>query len=238
LPVDLHVPTNAIRQDIEDRANELRHRWKIENGPIVNMVRLLEVNGVIVTHCIFDCREMSSFSRWFDSRPIVVLKEERDDLARLRSDAAHELGHLVLHERHEPANQILEEQAQAFAASFLAPAEQIRPTLPKSFDIGRYAELKRVWGVSIAALLYRSRELGKMSESTYRRAMMTISKNGWRFHEPFPLTGRESTQLLDRVFEVIQKNGVAVPELLRQSRLPANFLSQVTPERDLEEIVL
>jgi Zn-dependent peptidase ImmA (M78 family)/DNA-binding XRE family transcriptional regulator len=238
VPTDLHLTRTVTRGDIEARAVELRHRWNIGNGPIPNMVRVLEINGIVVSNCIFDCRELSSFSLWLNARPVVVLKEERDDLARLRSDAAHELGHLVLHEQPESASQIIEEQAQSFAASFLTPADQIGALLPKSFDINRLAELKRTWGVSISALLYRAHELGRMSGSTYRRAMMTMSKNGWRFQEPFPLHGREQPQLLDRALEAVQRGGMHLPDLIRQCRLPADFVSRVTPSFLLEEIIL
>lgn len=238
IPTDLHLSSNARRSEIEARAVELRRRWNIAKGPVPHVVRLLEVNGVVVSHCIFDCREMSSFSLWLKSRPIVVLKEERDDLARLRSDAAHELGHLVLHERPESSSQLIEDQAQAFAASFLTPADQIGPLLPKSFDINYLSELKHTWGVSIAALLYRAHELGRMSDRTYRRAMMAMSRNGWRQREPFPLNGNEAPQLLERSLDAVVRSGTHLSDLIRQCRLPADFLSQVNPKSTLEEIYI
>jgi Zn-dependent peptidase ImmA (M78 family)/DNA-binding XRE family transcriptional regulator len=238
IPTDLLLPAKSDRADIEARAVELRRRWKIAKGPVPHVVRLLEVNGVVVSHCIFDCREMSSFSLWLKSRPIVVLKEERDDLARLRSDAAHELGHLVLHEASESSSQRVENQAQAFAASFLTPADQIGPLLPKSFDITYLAELKHTWGVSIAALLYRAHELERMSDRTYRRAMMAMSKHGWRVDEPFPLKGKEVPQLLDRSLDAVVRSGTHLAELINRCRLPADFLSDINPRDTLAAVEL
>jgi Zn-dependent peptidase ImmA (M78 family)/transcriptional regulator with XRE-family HTH domain len=229
LPGDLHLdPERSSREGIEERALALRRFWNVPDGPIANVVRLLELNGVVVTHCIVDCPEVSSFSRVFGDRPVVVLKEERDDVARLRSDAAHELGHLVLHEEPEAGNQIVENQAQAFAGSFLMPRDQIAASLPRSFDIERYHALKKTWGVSMQFLLYRAKELGRMSESTYRRAMMAFSKHRWRINEPFPLTVREETRLIARAFEVISESGIQENEILVQARLPTTFLTQVT----------
>jgi Zn-dependent peptidase ImmA (M78 family)/transcriptional regulator with XRE-family HTH domain len=233
LPEGLYVDGNADRNAIEQRALALRKYWGIAPGPIPNAVRLLEVNGVIVTYCAFEAKELSSFSRWFGRRPVVVLKDERDDMVRLRFDAIHELGHLVLHEEAEPGNQILESQANSFAASFLTPKEQIIDSLPRSFDIERFHELKETWGVSIAALLYRSRELGRMTESTYRRAMMTIAKNRWRINEPFPIRGHESADLLRRGLEVLRSSGKSDADLIREARLPADFLSDVSPQNVL-----
>ena len=239
LPGNLHLDQDsASREMIEERAVALRRAWNVPDGPIANVVRLLEVNGIIVTHCIFDCPEVSSFSRCFGARPVVVLKEERDDVARLRSDAAHELGHLVLHEEPEAGNQILEAQAQAFAGSFLMPRDQIAASLPRSFDIERYHALKKTWGVSLQFLLYRARELGRMSESTYRRAMMVFSKNRWRVREPFPLTAREETRLLARAMEVISNAGLREKDILTEARLPATFLAQVTRDSPMPSVTL
>jgi Zn-dependent peptidase ImmA (M78 family)/transcriptional regulator with XRE-family HTH domain len=239
LPGNLHLDQDsASREMIEERAVALRRAWNVPDGPIANVVRLLEVNGIIVTHCIFDCPEVSSFSRCFGARPVVVLKEERDDVARLRSDAAHELGHLVLHEEPEAGNQILEAQAQAFAGSFLMPRDQIAASLPRSFDIERYHVLKKTWGVLLQFLLYRARELGRMSESTYRRAMMVFSKNRWRVREPFPLTAREETRLLARAMEVISNAGLREKDILTEARLPATFFAQVSHDSPMPSVTL
>lgn len=229
LPTDFHIDQDRVPRDvIEQKALALRQMWNVPDGPIANVVRLMETQGIAVTHCIVDCPKVSSFSRFFGARPVVVLKEERDDVARLRSDAAHELGHLVLHEEAEVGNQLIETQAQSFAASFLTPANQIAALLPSTFDIERYKQLKRTWGVSIQLLLYRAKELGKMSESTYRRAMMTFSKCGWRTREPFPLPVREEAILIRRAIEVASSAGHQITEILAEARLPASVLPFVT----------
>lgn len=238
VPETLYISGHDDLDKIEQKACELRKYWNLPDGPIPNVVRLLEINGVIVTYCTFDCKELSSFSRWFGRRPVVVLKEERDDLVRLRFDAAHELGHLVLHEETEPGNQILESQANSFAASFLAPRDQIGGLLPRSFDIERYRELKDMWGISIAALLYRARELGRMTESTYRRAMMIFARNRWRINEPFPIRGQETADLLRRALDVLNGSGKSDAEIILEARLPADFLSDISPQSALQEIRL
>jgi len=226
-PSTLYMPVNGVREDIERRAEMLREQWKVPRGPIANAVRLLEAHGVIVTHCTIECRQVSSFSRWFNDRPVIVLNASRNDLPRLRSDAAHELGHLVLHPEVEPGNQILETQAQAFASSFLLPRAELTPALPRSFDTEKYGRLKQILGVSIQALLYRARELGRMSEATYRRAMAMISRNGWRIDEPFPIMGQEDGSLLPRAMDLLKPRGFDATTLAKATRLPAAFVAEV-----------
>jgi Zn-dependent peptidase ImmA (M78 family)/transcriptional regulator with XRE-family HTH domain len=233
LPGHLQIGQSATRDEIERRAEELRTTWDIPAGPIANVVRVLESHGIIVTHCSIECQKVSSFSRWFSSRPVVVLGAEKTDLPRLRSDAAHELGHLILHAEVEPGNQILENQAQAFAASFLMPRSQIAVLLPKTFDLQRYGTLKQVWGVSIQALLYRAKELRVMSDATYRRAMMTISQRQWRQNEPFPVNGKENASILTRSMEVLKRQAIDTVALARETRLPVGFVEQVVnPSED------
>jgi Zn-dependent peptidase ImmA (M78 family) len=104
-----------------------------------------------------------------------MLSPDRDDRARLRFDSAHELGHLVLHADPEPGNRTLERQADAFAGALLMPRDEILEELPRRWDFRTFAALKRRWGVSLAALLHRARELGRLTENSYRWAVTTLS---------------------------------------------------------------
>ncbi|HEY6325390.1 MAG TPA: XRE family transcriptional regulator [Candidatus Cybelea sp.] len=227
LPSSLFLPEDASFEAVELAAEKLRSIWNIPNGPIANVVRLLESHGVAVTKSGSACAEVDSFSKWFDERPLVVLRAEKDDLPRLRFDAAHELGHLVLHSDIEPANRVLEQQAHRFAAALLMPRREIRALLPSGFHLREYGQLKGVWGVSIQALLYRARDLGQMSDATYRRAMMSLSSQGLRRNEPFPLRGEEEPMLWRRALEVVESRGVSVRDFEKRLRLPSGFLSMV-----------
>lgn len=230
LPSTLFVPEEATSQDIEMRAARLRELWNVPSGPIASMVRLLEAHGVVVTRCSIGAEEVHAFSRWFADRPIVVLSADRIDLPRLRFDTAHELGHLVLHAEVEAGNRILEQQAHRFAAAFLLPRDEIVNQLPSSFRLEDYGHLKNIWGVSIQALLYRARDLRRMSEATFRRAMMRLSALGRRKNEPYPLEGHEPSVLWRRAKEVLETQNISVEAIAHEARLPGDFVSQVFEE--------
>ena len=83
-------------------------------------------------------------------------------------------------------------------------------------------ELKEYWGVSMQALLYRAKSLGCLSDTSYRNAMITVSKNKWRVKEPGAISTLEQPSLFPRALEMVTENGI-IPELLRES-------SQVPPE--------
>jgi hypothetical protein len=87
---------------------------------------------------------------------------------------------LILHRNAQPGDVRHEREADQFAAEFLMAAARIEPTLPRRIDFTRLISLQSYWGVSVEALLSRSRELGVMSDPTHRRAR--IKRNELRKH--------------------------------------------------------
>ena len=64
---------------------------------------------------------------------------------------------------------------------FAARRIDILDALPRSrVDWMGMVTLKRTWGVSIQALLYRARTLGTLDDGAYENAMKTMSRRGWR----------------------------------------------------------
>jgi len=87
---------------------------------------------------------------------------------------------LILDRNAQPGDVRHEREADQFAAEFLMDAARIEPTLPRRIDFTRLISLQSYWGVSVEALLSRSRELGVMSDPTHRRAR--IKRNELRKH--------------------------------------------------------
>ncbi len=210
----------AEREEIEAAAQEVRVAWQLPDGPVGHVVRQLEQHGVIVTRLMLESHRLDAFSIELGPRPFVVLGRDKGDAARSRLDAAHELGHLVVHDEIEPGDGIVERQAHQFAASFLLPADQIGPLLRPNFDLGRLIELKHQWGVSIAALLFRSRELKVMTDATYRRAVTFMSARGYRTREPAPITRFEAPLLLERCRLALAELGLHLDDVAEQIRVP------------------
>jgi Zn-dependent peptidase ImmA (M78 family) len=151
----------------------------------------LEEHGVVVIRLPLSTASVDAFSLPFADNPVVVLGADKDDRARSRFDGAHELGHLVLHGEQIWGLKEVEDQARMFAAAFLMPADEIRDQLPTAVDWARLFELKRKWQVSLAALLRRARDLGRMTPATYLTAVKAASARGWRRVEPVPLGSPE-----------------------------------------------
>jgi hypothetical protein len=121
------------------------------------------------------------------------------------------------------------------------PAASIRDLLPASMNTGAWqtlARLKEQWGVSIQALLYRARWLGRLSDVSYRNAMTTLTGRGWRRHEPGQMTVPEQPSLLPRAVELLAADGIGEARLIEQCRAPAGLFRTVTARAPLPALAM
>lgn len=206
-------------------ARHARASMGIGAGPVPHVVRLLEAHGVVVIGLPAMSRRVDAFSHWYGSRPLVFLNPMKDDKARSRFDAAHELGHLVLHHDAEPGNRIVENQAHDFAAEFLMPREEIAAELPRRLDWARLFQAKRRWGVSLKALVYRAHKLGVLGESAYRAGMVTLAR--WGDPEPGDLGPRETPVLLTKAIEMLAETGVDLEMIAKDTGLAADTVQEI-----------
>lgn len=232
LPAELALSPDDPPIIVERAARDARSLMGLGEGPIPNVVRLLESRGVVCTRLPAQTRRVFAFSCDFPARPVVVLSTERFHRAAGRFDAAHELAHLLMHHDAEPGTHAVERQAHVFASEFLAPASQIFDDLPARADWKQLLHLKEVWGISMQALLYKARSLGTMPENTYRRAVTEINARGWREAEPGDDGRGEQPVLLGKALDLIRERGVSVEDLSDLARLPVDTILQIVAADD------
>lgn len=217
---------DATRDEIERIASDVRQAWDLGSGPIPHVVRELERNGVVVARLTLGNASVDAFSTRVGLRPLILLTDDKsDNYVRSRFDASHELGHLVMHEKMEPGTKMVENQAQDFASSFLLPETSAREELPSKLNAtgwSQLAEMKRTWGLSLAALLFRARSLRVISADAYQSAMRYMSFRGWRTQEPGDreMGAPEGPLLLERSLGRAKEVGFSVEELVDSAHLP------------------
>lgn len=222
----LQVPEGITTDVIVGAAATLREAWGVGSGPIPSVVQLLEAHGVIVLRLPegTDPR-VDALSTSAGERPLVFLSPRKEDKARSRFDAAHELGHLLLHPDTEPGSKIVEQEANMFAAELLMPREEISQQLPRRIDWPAFHALKKHWGVSLRALVYRAHQLGRLTDASYRRANQQLSM--WGLPEPGPLGPAESPQLLGLARQLLIDHGIDFEAVLAQGRLAVEVTNEV-----------
>lgn len=224
---------------IETTAQSVRRHWKLGDGPISNVAWLLENHGVVVGQSRLWAEKLDATSDWDDDisgRPYFLLGLDKRSAVRSRFDAAHELGHAVLHRNIERADMFksaavfraIETQAHRFAGAFLLPAESFEseffvPTLESLL------RLKPRWLTSVGMMVMRGEHLGLISEEQGRFLQIGISRKKWRDKEPYDDSiPCEQPRLLKRAIEMLVDGGI-------QTRAQVAASIKV-PAADLEEL--
>ena len=180
---DEYQPGKKSALDIEDVARAVREAWLVPDGPIHNMMTLLEENGGIVVPCDFGSDLIDAMSQRIDGMPVMFFVNMHAPADRVRHTLAHELGHMVLHTIALKDDDTMEEEADNFAGAFLLPAHEIRSQL-RRFDLRQLANLKGYWKVSMASLAVRAYRLGLITPYQSRSFWIEMNRLGYRKREP------------------------------------------------------
>jgi Zn-dependent peptidase ImmA (M78 family)/DNA-binding transcriptional regulator YiaG len=208
----------------ETAAEFVRREWQLGTKSIRNMVHLLESRGVRVYSLAVDARQVDAYSMWKGNVPFVFLNTNKT-AEHSRFDAAHELGHLVLHRQGPPRGIEAEKEANLFASAFLMPSGSVYPKAPKFPTYDNLVRLKRIWGVSIAALAYRLHALELVSDWQFRGLYIEIGKRG-RHREPNPVP-HESSVVLKAVLGSLYNDGVTRSRIADDLAIPMGELEQL-----------
>ena len=231
------LPDAAAGPDIYEAATDCRRKWGLGDRPLLKLGELLESKGIMLGAASFGEQRFDAFSCIMNGRPFVFLGDEKEDRARSRFDAAHELGHLVLHQhfaesdlRERELLDRVESEADAFASAFLLPAETFsKDVLDTGLD--GFLKLKVKWGVSVQAMVVRCHSLGILTDNQYRELFRQMSMKGWRKAkgEPFYYMVPEvRSSLGKRGLELLESNGVMhVWEIAAVLPMPERVLCDV-----------
>jgi Zn-dependent peptidase ImmA (M78 family) len=193
------------KAEIEAVVKSLRKKWMLGNSVLYNVVELLEDLGIKVL--LFDADDaFDGLSTWVDKKiPLIVINRKKHEHAkdRLRFTALHELGHLVL-DIHDLPEKEQERLCHYFAAAMLMPKEVVFFELGENRSNISFRELgliKKQYGLSIQSLLFRARDLGIISDRTFRISFKMLSQYGWRKREPeeFDFEGSEKSNRFDQL---------------------------------------
>ncbi|WP_421359702.1 helix-turn-helix domain-containing protein [Agrobacterium rosae] len=231
-------------EEIEAIASDARNHWGLALRPIVDMVAFLEKIGVIVAAETMETTQLDGVSRWgADGRPYILLANDKQSFSRRQFDAAHELGHLLIHRGVNQTelledHRLIEDQAHRFASAFLLPAAQYVAEV-NSGAIWELERLKARWKVSIKAQIVRLQRLNVIDKGNALRLYKAYSARGYNANEPFDdVWELQQPSLLSDVFRALIDSAEISKEVLRHdlpllphdveslTNLPSGWLSQ------------
>ena len=231
--------------DFEQIALELRNYWNIGEKPIDNISHLLERNGIIVASYPVNQNNIDAYSQKIkvegNDRYIIVLSNDKNLAARSNFDAAHELGHILLHDWNIDIEELSREdfkqqerEANYFAAAFLLPKNAfLRDVSLYPRDLKYYIEVKKKWKVSISAMLIRANRLGVLTDNQYQYLMKQMAINNWRKREPLDnVLIKQEPILLNKSIEILMQNNIFNPQEF-MDELAENQLSMKPEEVEM-----
>jgi len=239
LPHNLEFPTEIEQIDsafIEKTATVLREHWNFSGLPIPNLVRALERNGFVVASGLQEIDKLDGLSFFSqETKPYIFLLEGKGSAVRSRFNAAHELGHFVLHQKidiratKDPLkNKLLESQAHCFAAAFLLPqegflADVLAPTLDSFYS------LKSKWNVAISCMIMRCFSLDIINDEQKTTLFKNLSRRGWKIKEPLDdKIPQEKPVLLSQAIQLlVDQNVKSKEEICHDLPLPVRELVKI-----------
>lgn len=234
-------------EEIEAVAEECRKLWNLGYGPISNVISLLENKGIITCRYEMTDEKIEAFSFWNGNRAFIFLASDKKSSVRARFDAAHELGHLILHRwvdqediENKKLLKTIESEANRFAGAFLLPRKSF-PSEVYTTRLDAFIELKRRWKSAIQAMVFRCKQLGVFDEDQITNLYKQISSRKWRTNEPLDdVFELEQPKLIKQAVELLIKSGkktasdicnemrVNQSTIEKLCNLPENFLSTRT----------
>ncbi len=202
--------------DAEEAALGLRDTLNLGIDPIANLTGVLEDHYIHIIEV--DANEafdgISAVARDADGNLLAAAIATRSGLPgdRQRLNITHELGHLVLdlHNDVDP-----EKAAFRFGAAFLAPAEQLRRDVGEKRSRIQKNELfylKKRYGMSIQAILFRLRDLGIITDPYYKKWCIQINKFGWKKREPIEMPPEKPERFHQQVLRALSEEFISETE--------------------------
>lgn len=187
----------------EQMAQRVREYFNLPKGPIKDIVKTVEQQGIIIHLFDFSLDLKISGVSLINKAgvPVMILNKNQPN-SRMVFTIAHELGHILMHFKGGiiSEDRDVENEADRFASSFLMPNDEIRSSLFYLND-EKLGDLKRYWKVSIQALLFKAKYLNTINQDQYRRWVTKINYYGWRKLEPLEFENSEP-QLLVKILKL------------------------------------
>ena len=201
-------------KEVKEVAAKIRKEWNLGLDGIVNVIDLLERNGVKVIE-IDAPDSFDGMSSLVNEKFHVVILNKTFSVERKRFTALHELGHLVLQFPQNIDNKQEESFCHLFASEMLVPESELKRILGKNRKDISYQELKPIqlsYGISCDAIMYKAKDCGIISEQRFRT--FCIQKNrakGFKALIEQTLFHQEtSTRFVSLVYKALSKELITI----------------------------
>jgi len=226
-------PGDFAPDEPELAATALRRDWRLPAGPVDDLTEVIESAAGLVLHVDFGTSDATAafIATRNDGRLWFLINTRETAGDRVRLSLGHELGHAVLHRLLPGVDEAeVESQAFRFAAALLLPADTFDRAVPyDALTLQHARELKRVYRVSLQAIIRAAHDRQRISRSRYTSLYKQLSARQWRTHEPDPVA-IEQPQLWPDVLRVHRdEHGFTDSELAAFAHVAPATLNELFP---------
>lgn len=201
-------------EDVEAAALKLRQVWELGLNPIINLIEMLELQGIKV-YLLETVDDIDGFATITEGGiPLVMINHHSKSLERIRFTIIHELAHILLALNESiKANTKLEEQyCHYFSSCFLIPRKKLIQMIGGEkrnyIRINELIHIKEYYGISIRAIVHRLKKIGVITDNYYKRWMVYMSKEYGGKNEPGNYTGSEKSNYFNQLINRALSEGV------------------------------
>ncbi|MDQ6754039.1 MAG: ImmA/IrrE family metallo-endopeptidase [Actinomycetota bacterium] len=164
-------------------------------------------------------------------RPAIVLNSDKQDYYRQRFDAAHELGHLVMHGDSEPGDRIVGRASKQICFRILGSAAEIRdelPTVQNAAAWRTFGRQKRGMAGKPPVEPFPSSTAWTVVGCFVQKRHDDGSSEGLVSCGPGLIPTAETPSLLPRAVELLTADGVSDRALVNECGVPAELFHVMT----------
>lgn len=198
-----------------------RHLGIAEEGPVNDLITILENKGILVYLCQIDSSKFSGMNGFVNDRPYIMINSSMSP-ERIRSTIAHELAHLVFDWPEEMGEKDVEETATAIAGAFLfSEADAVRELGIRRKRVTNDMSLVcREYGISMFMLVKRAQLVKIISADAAKNFYVAASARGWRTNEPSRIEPEKPSLFEQLVFRAVSEGEISIQRGAELLKMP------------------
>lgn len=214
----------SMTGDIEEDARAMRQHLGIaEEGPVNDLITILENKGILIYVCDIESNKFSGMNGFVNDRPYIIVNGNMSP-ERNRSTISHELAHLVFDWPEDMDDKEVEDTATAIAGAFLFPkADAIRELGIRRNSVTNDMSLVcREYGISMYLLVKRAQIANIISKEAAQRFYIRANSFGWRTNEPSRIAPEKPNLFEQLVFRAVSEGEISIQRGAELLKMPYN----------------
>ena len=201
-----------ITGDPEEDARALRAHLNLSSeGPVGNLIEILENKGILVFSLNFENDDFSGMNGFVENRPYIVINSQMTT-ERNRTTIVHELAHFMFEWPEGMEEKEAEDYATAVGGAFLFPKTDVARELGvhRSKITKDMLLVCKEYGISMLLLVKRARISKVISDVVERDFYIRAGQKGWRKSEPSRIKKEQPRLFEQLVYRAVNEQEISV----------------------------